>query len=111
MLGTTWIHTLQFALDAPNQLTIYETVAKKEYENLPLGDEAHLISLAFNPFGDFVAVDRADGAILLINIDNLEVVTALNGHHGAVEHILFSPDGELLFSAGADGTIRSWGLP
>ena len=90
---------------------IYDTVSKQEYVNLSLGDELRHISLAFNPFGDLVAVGREDGAILLISIDDMEGVATLNGHHGAVEHLLFSPDGKLLFSAGADGTIRSWGLP
>lgn len=106
-----WVATIQFGWETPDQLIIYDTVSKQEHANLALDGEVRHISLAFNPLGDLIAVGREDGAILLISIDDREVVTTLDGHHGAVGHLLFSPDGKLLFSAGADGTIRSWELP
>lgn len=85
---------------------IYNTVSNQECANLSLGDELQHSSLAFNLFGSLVAVGREDGAKPLIYIDNMEVVTTLNGHHGAVDHLVFSPDGKLFFSAGADSVYK-----
>jgi WD40 repeat protein len=106
-----WVGTVQITWDGPYQLKIYDTVTKQEYKNLPLGEEIPVSSLAFSPNGTVVAVGRVDGQILLIDIDEMEVVATLDGHHGAVVHIVFSPDGYHLISGSTDGTIRSWGLP
>jgi glucose/arabinose dehydrogenase len=36
------------------------------------------------------------------------LLTQLNGHQGAVSTIRFSPDGKLIATGGADGTVRLW---
>ena len=34
----------------------------------------------------------------------------LDGHQGTVHALAFAPDGQALFSAGADATVRAWGV-
>lgn len=46
--------------------------------------------------------------VLLWNVASGEVVRRFAGHGGAVTAIRFSPDGQLLASASADGTINLW---
>jgi WD40 repeat protein len=67
--------------------------------------------LVFSPSGNLIAAGTGDGKTLLIDFATLEIITTLSGHHGAVDHLIFSPDGQYLFTASADGTIRTWGLP
>jgi len=106
-----WAGTVQIAWDGPYQLKIFDTATQQIYKIIPLGEEIPLISLAFNPSGDLVAVGRADGEVLLVDLHEVEIVATLTGHHGAVQHLVFSPDGRYLISGSEDGTVRTWGLP
>ncbi len=106
-----WVGTVQMTWDGPYQLKIFDTTTQLIYKIIPLSDELPLISLAINPAADLVAVGRADGRILLVDMNEMEIVATLSGHHGAVQHLVFSPDGRYLISGSEDGTVRTWGLP
>ena len=106
-----WVGTVQVTWDGPYKLNIYDTVTQKLNMSMALDEDIPLISLAFNSTGNLVAVGRADGEILLIDVNEKDVVATLSGHHGAVEHLVFLPDGQYLISGSEDGTIRVWGLP
>ena len=105
-----WVGTVQITWDGPHQLKIFDAATQQIYKIMPLGDEIPLISLAFNPFADLVAVGRADGEVLLVDLHEMEIVATLTGHYGAVQHLVFSPDGRYLISGSEDGTVRTWGL-
>jgi WD40 repeat protein len=70
-----------------------------------------LTSVTFSPSDELVAVGKADGQILLINMNDMKIVATLTGERGAVTHLVFSPDGYYLISGSDDGTLRTWGLP
>lgn len=105
-----WVGMVQFTWDGPYKLNLYDTVTQQLTMSMPLSEDIPLSSLAFNPTGSLVAVGRADGEILLIDINQRDVVATRSGHQGAVDHLTFSPDGRYLVSGSNDGTILTWGL-
>jgi WD40 repeat protein len=104
------VGTVKEGWSEPSQLAIYDSISHQIYKSLPLEKDIFLTSLAFSPSGNMIAAGRADGKILFIDFPNLQIVATLPGHHGAVERLIFSPDGQYLISASVDGTIRTWGL-
>ena len=85
---------------------------------LPLasGADNTVVSMAFSPDGNILAVGSDDDKIRLWNIThNFEVATPirppLSGHGGPVYSVAFSPDGYTLASGSGDDTVRLWNLP
>jgi len=57
----------------------------------------------------FLAAAGNKNDIYLWDLENL-TKRRLTGHSGAVEHLVFSPDGKHLFSGSIDRTVRIWDL-
>lgn len=65
-------------------------------------------SLQFTNDGKFIIVGLIDGNIRAWNIKTEDLSFSLCGHKGKITALLVSADGELLFSASADQTIKIW---
>lgn len=70
-------------------------------------------AMTFSPNSDLFAYACADGGIALVRTASWSTAArsttfVLDGHHGAVTSLAFSPDGSLLASISLDRTIKLW---
>ncbi|MCL4880440.1 MAG: hypothetical protein KJ064_27560 [Anaerolineae bacterium] len=62
----------------------------------------------FSPDSRWIVLGLGNGDIQYFPVDNLEDIHQVSAHSGGVAELVFSPDGTLLASGGADGIIRIW---
>jgi len=67
-------------------------------------------AVAINSSGTRIALGCGPGVIYVHDIAGGQDVAELHGHGGRVLMIGFTADPDVLISAAADGTIRSWSL-
>jgi hypothetical protein len=68
-------------------------------------------SVAWSSDGRLVAWSNLDGSVQALAIPTGEEVAKVDGKQGGVWSLAFSPDGGLLASGGANGTILVWEMP
>ena len=67
-------------------------------------------SVAFSPDNAFLAVGWSDGVIRIYWAADGVLMASRPAHPGAILRLRFSADSQTLFSLGAEGTIRLWGI-
>ena len=78
------------------------------------GHMAWILSICFNPSGEYLASGSMDHTIRIWNVDETSekfgTHMTLNGHIGWVRCVCYSPDGKYLASGSHDETIRIWNV-
>jgi WD40 repeat protein len=67
-------------------------------------------SVAFSPFGKWIASGSKDCTVIIWNVDKGEIEAVLREPTNMVLSLTFSPDEQTLAIGGADGTIRLWSI-
>jgi len=74
--------------------------------------ESVVTSLAFNPDSSLITSGSSfdDNLVRIWQVDNGALLRVLEGHSSGVDHLLFSPYGDLFASGSHDGQIYLWGI-
>lgn len=67
-------------------------------------------AMAISHSKKLIVTGTRSGIIELWNYKRKRSFHILRGHTGAVTHLIFSPDDQILFSSGKDGTVQLWNL-
>ncbi|MDJ0704123.1 MAG: NB-ARC domain-containing protein [Leptolyngbyaceae cyanobacterium MO_188.B28] len=67
-----------------------------------------IVSVAFSPEGERLAIGDADGEIRLWRVADGQTLLSYQGHTDHIWSIAWSPDGQTLASCSADHTIKLW---
>jgi WD40 repeat protein len=68
--------------------------------------EGSILSVAFRPDGQRVAVSGAIGEVNIYDTESGQKITALSGHEGGIYTVRFHPKGDQVVTGGFDGTLR-----
>lgn len=74
----------------------------------PQGHGMSVMSLAFDPTGQFLASASNDRTVRIWRVQTRNTTAVLTGHNGPVNALAYSPDGLRLVTGGADGLLNLW---
>jgi WD40 repeat protein len=109
---------LAAAGDYTGKITLWDLAKSEAAGTIQLEENPRIYSLAFSPDGKMLAAGTGDpdpkfvkpARIALVDLSTLEERQTLRGHRGAVQSVVFSPNGHVLFSGSQDMTVKVWDL-
>lgn len=110
VLCATWIadgSVLAWASNAGNVGTVEPLSSYSRSEVLAVGQSVFTISQS--PMTEELALGLSDGTVVLVTLSGMRGLE-LQGHSDSVYALAFNGSGDLLYSAGRDGTVRAWDL-
>jgi WD40 repeat protein len=63
---------------------------------------------AVSPVENLLAYGSADGTLIILDLDTLQVVQQIAAHTALIYSVRFSPDGGQIISSGQDCSVRLW---
>ena len=80
-----------------------------QFGELPfLTEEIDVLSCAYSPDGNALAVGLENGNVSVYTTSNWEKTWTLSGHGGAVRRVAYSPSEDQIATASDDTTVRLW---
>ncbi len=96
-----------YMMHRPRSLVIGDTSTLiREFEK----QDGTVISLAFTPDGQMIAVGSATEEVRIYKTESGERVASFTGNQGGIYSLVFNPSGTQLAAAGFDGTVRIYEL-
>jgi WD40 repeat protein len=120
--GNAVVEALAYAPDGKVLAGVGGTAVKfwdsangKELPDLPLKREGSIMSIAFSPRGDMLAVARSEGKhkpglVQLWQLASPKEIGRFLCHEKGVSRVAWSPDGKLIATCGNDHTVQIWDI-
>lgn len=96
-------------------ISVWEISSNKKLAIL-VGNLISLESITISKSGEYVAAGCANGKIMIWYLppsiftlfQEVSPTLQIQGHHGQIMELIFSPDDQLLYTAGVDGFLKIW---
>jgi WD40 repeat protein len=97
-------------IQAENGVQIFNLQTIEEEEFLAAPTRLNYPAVAVSPDGEVLAWALEDFSIQLIRISDKKLLHTLTGHTDIIGKLIFSPNGDRLFSASHDTWVRVWDM-
>jgi WD40 repeat protein len=99
-----------FTSDSSGRILEWDLEDKEQSFRIIYTDNEIIDVLAVSPKADWLACGGANSSIKMIPVSGDDTGYELKGHSGRIKSLIFSYDGNFLYSAALDGKVLKWDL-